>query len=91
MLQTYIIVFLILIIFGLGFLLYKKVILIEEFESNKLYNDEIMLNIDTILEKIGIKLAEVDYKGSFESDDEIGFFFKDVKILQQMMVDYKNI
>jgi hypothetical protein len=91
MLQTYIISFLILIIFGLSYLLYKKVILIEKFEANTLSNDEIFINFDNILQEVGVKLAEVDYKGSFESDDEIGFFFKDVKSLQQMMLDYKNI
>jgi hypothetical protein len=91
MLQNYIIFFSILIIFGLSYLLYQKVLLIEKFETNKLLNDDIMSNFDTILEEVGLKLAEIDYKGSFESDDEIGFFFKEVKRLQQMMVDFKNI
>jgi uncharacterized membrane protein YukC len=31
------------------------------------------------------KLKEVDAKGSFESDDEVGFFFQPLKALQEIL------
>ena len=31
------------------------------------------------------KLKEVDSKGSFESDDEVGFFFQQIKALQEVL------
>jgi len=31
------------------------------------------------------KLKEVDAKGSFESDDEVGFFFQQIKALQEVL------
>jgi len=31
------------------------------------------------------KLKEIDAKGSFESDDEVGFFFQQLKALQEML------
>jgi len=31
------------------------------------------------------KLKEVDAKGSFESDDEVGFFFQQIKALQEIL------
>jgi uncharacterized membrane protein YukC len=31
------------------------------------------------------KLKEVDAKGSFESDDEVGFFFQQLKALQEIL------
>ena len=31
------------------------------------------------------KLKEVDSKGSFESDDEVGFFFQQIKALQEIL------
>ena len=34
------------------------------------------------------KIKEVDIKGSFESDDEIGFFFKTIKNLQSILNDF---
>lgn len=39
------------------------------------------------------KIKEVDIKGSFESDDEIGFFFETVKSIQEVLNHFniKNI
>ena len=37
------------------------------------------------------KLKEIDNKGSFESDDEIGFFFKAIKQIQDILNDFKVI
>jgi hypothetical protein len=34
------------------------------------------------------KMKEVDIKGSFESDDEIGFFFKTIKNLQSILNEF---
>jgi hypothetical protein len=31
------------------------------------------------------KLKEIDAKGSFESDDEVGFFFQQIKALQEIL------
>ena len=39
---------------------------------------------DTI-EAADEKLKEVDYKGSFESDDEIGFVFEQIKSIQTIL------
>jgi hypothetical protein len=39
---------------------------------------------DTI-EAADKKLKEVDYKGSFESDDEIGFVFEQIKSIQTIL------
>ncbi len=37
------------------------------------------------------RLKTLDAIGSFESDDEVGFFFKEVKELQQMLGDLFQI
>jgi hypothetical protein len=41
--------------------------------------------ISDIIEHSNKRLKEVDSKGSFESDDEIGFFFEQVKSIQQVL------
>jgi hypothetical protein len=41
--------------------------------------------ISGIIELSDKKLKEIDHKGSFESDDEIGFFFQSVKQLQEVL------
>ena len=35
------------------------------------------------------KLKEIDEKGSFKSDDEVGFFFKAVKQLQSILNEFQ--
>jgi hypothetical protein len=39
------------------------------------------------------RIKEIDVKGSFESDDEIGFFFEQVKSIQEILNQFniKNI
>jgi uncharacterized membrane protein YukC len=39
-------------------------------------------NLSSILSKASNKLKEIDSKGLFDSDDEIGWFFKYVKEMQ---------
>lgn len=48
--------------------------------------------IDSITTQIDIssqKLSEIDQKGTFEGDDEIGWFFNEVKKLQNDLSQYK--
>ena len=37
------------------------------------------------------KLKELDHKGSFQSDDEIGYFFSSIKQIQEILNDFKLI
>ena len=43
--------------------------------------ENIILNINNTVESIKLQLKVIDDKGTFESDDEVGFFFKEVKQL----------
>ena len=49
--------------------------------------------ISTTIEVADKKLQEVDAKGSFKSDDEIGFFFEQIKTIQTALNSFviKNI
>ena len=37
------------------------------------------------IEKVNIELKQIDYLGSFESDDEVGFFFKEILNIQSIL------
>jgi len=50
---------------------------------------EYLSKISGIIELSDKKLKEIDHKGSFESDDEIGFFFQSVKQLQEALNAFK--
>ena len=43
--------------------------------------ENIILNINNTVESIKLQLKVIDDKGTFESDDEVGFFFEEVKQL----------
>ncbi len=43
--------------------------------------ENIILNISNTVESIKFQLKVIDDKGTFESDDEVGFFFEEVKQL----------
>ena len=43
--------------------------------------ENIILNISNTIESIKLQLKTIDYNGTFESDDEVGFFFTEIKQL----------
>ena len=45
--------------------------------------------ISRVIELSDERLKKVDAKGSFESDDEIGFFFKEVKQIQEVLNEFQ--
>ncbi len=48
-----------------------------------------IVNLSNTIEFSEKKLKEVDRKGSFESDDEVGFFFQQLKYLQDQLNNFK--
>lgn len=45
--------------------------------------------ISKVIEASDETLKKLDYKGSFRSDDEVGFFFNQVKKIQEILNDFK--
>lgn len=45
--------------------------------------------LSQIIEFTDKKLKEIDHKGSFEADDEIGFFFEEIKNIQNILNEFK--
>ena len=45
-------------------------------------------NISRVIEVSDEKIKKIDIKGSFEGDDEIGFFFKNIKQIQEILNDF---
>ena len=47
----------------------------------------LLIEIQNIIEYATTKMKQVDAKGHYESDDETGFFFKQLKDLQLLLND----
>jgi hypothetical protein len=45
--------------------------------------------LSRVIEVSDEKLKQIDSRGTFESDDEIGFFFKQVKGLQDILNEFR--
>jgi len=46
-------------------------------------------NLDAVIEDIDKRLKEVDMRGTFASDDEVGFFFNSLKKMSETLNVYK--
>ena len=47
--------------------------------------EEIILQINDKIEFVNAQLKLIDEKGTFEADDEVGFFFKELKELGRIL------
>lgn len=48
-----------------------------------------MINLSNTINFSEKKLKEIDHKGTFTSDDEVGFFFQQLKYLQEQLNNFK--
>ena len=61
----------------------------ERAEDTIVYYEGYMKEIDEQIRFIDKRLKEIDAKGSFQSDDEVGFFFERLKLLNDLLATYK--
>ena len=61
----------------------------EKLEDITLSYREYLLKLKDHIEASDRKIKEIDAKGTFSSDDEIGWFFKSIKELQNKINQFK--
>ena len=61
----------------------------EKLEDITISYRDYVLKLKDHIEATDIKLKEIDAKGTFGSDDEIGWFFKSIKELQNKINQFK--
>ena len=78
--MLYIITTILFVIFAIFFAIISFYLLkrISEYEN-------IILNINNTIESINRQLKLIDDKGHFEADDEVGFFFDELKQLGEQL------
>jgi hypothetical protein len=86
--MTTFVIILIIIVLILGYIsynLFKKVEQLERIvDSQELYISKFSNSVDFANKRLG----EIDEKGTFQSDDEVGWFFESVKTLQSELNDF---
>jgi predicted PurR-regulated permease PerM len=80
-----IIILMVCILGYISFNLFKKVEKLEKIvDSQDTYISQFSNTVDFANKRLG----EIDDKGTFQSDDEIGWFFESVKTLQNELNDF---
>ena len=73
----------------LGYTNYNLLRKNEKCEDIILTYEKYMSSLSNTVKDADKRLKEVDRKGSFESDDEVGFFFEQLKSLQDQLNNFK--
>lgn len=72
----------------LGFFTWNLMKKVEKYEDIAQYQQNYIDNISTIIGESEKRLQEVDQKGTFQSDDEVGFFFNTIKEIQRVLGEF---
>ena len=72
----------------LGYFTWNLLRKVEKYEDIAQYQQNYIENISTVIGESSKRLREVDEKGTFESDDEVGFFFKGLKEMQMILDEF---
>lgn len=60
----------------------------EKQEDKIIAQEKMILNFREVILFTNKELQKIDERGTFQSDDEIGFFFKKIKDLQEILNSY---
>jgi hypothetical protein len=78
-------IFIICVLGYIAFNLFKKVEKLEKIVDGQ---DRYITQFSSTVDFANKRLGEIDDKGTFQSDDEIGWFFESVKTLQNELNDF---
>ena len=81
------IIFAILLIV-LGYFTWNLMRKVEKYEDIAQYQQNYIDNISNIIEESSKRLQEVDSQGTFQSDDEVGYFFNMLKEVQSILDEF---
>ena len=87
--MIYIVIFLLLMVGALGYTTFNLLKKNEQAEDTILYYEGYMRELDEQVRFIDKRIKEIDARGTFQSDDEVGFFFERLKLLNDLLASYK--
>ena len=89
MITTITIISLSVLVVVLGYTTYNLLRKNEKQEDIMVSYMEYLSKLDQVIEESDKRLEEIDQKGFFKSDDEIGWFFEQVKTLQSILNEFR--
>lgn len=77
------------IIFGIiGYIIWNLLKKTEKLETQISIQEKYILEFYDLVKQSELKIKEIDNKQLFQSDDEVGFFFTNLKVIQEALSDY---
>jgi hypothetical protein len=72
-----------------GFVIWNLLKKVEKQEDLVEGYQQYLTSVDSAIKLSSKRLKEIDVKGMFSSDDEIGWYFSQMKEIQEILDDYK--
>jgi hypothetical protein len=86
--MIYIIVILAILLIASGYVIYNLFRKVEVLETLAEQHSDYLVRLNDMVEISTKRLKEIDDKGAFSSDDEIGWFFTYVDQVQSLLKQY---
>jgi hypothetical protein len=77
------------LLFVAGFVIWNLLKKVEKQEDLVEGYQQYLTTVDSAIKLSSKRLKEIDVKGMFSSDDEIGWYFSQIKEIQEILDDYK--
>ena len=94
--MIYIISILSILVVVLGFTTFNLLRKVEQSEDELKRRQDAIISYQEYINGLGStvefmnkRIKEIDAKGTFNSDDEVGFFFQRLKLLVELLASYK--
>jgi hypothetical protein len=72
----------------LGYIIWNLLTKVEKLENTINIQEKYILEFYDLVKTSEERIKEIDNKQLFQSDDEVGFFFQNLKTIQEALSDY---
>jgi uncharacterized membrane protein YraQ (UPF0718 family) len=72
----------------IGYIIWNLMKKVEKLETQISVQETYILEFYDLVKTSEMKIREIDNKQLFQSDDEVGFFFTNLKTIQEALSDY---
>lgn len=72
----------------IGYVIWNLMKKVEKLESMIDVQEKYIMDFYDLVKQSEVKIKEIDSKQLFQSDDEVGFFFQNLKTIQEALSDY---
>lgn len=77
-----------IIIIVLGYFTWNLMRKVEKYEDVAQFQQNYIGNLSNVIEESSKRIKEIDSRGTFESDDEVGYFFGMLKEVQSILDEF---